>query len=147
MAANEARFRQSSVWDCPLVKLPKIETEAGAITAVNNAIEIPFSIKRVFYLYDIPAGAERGGHAHKELHQLLIAVSGSFDVMLDDGKDKRVVSLNRPYIGLHVIPGVWNNLFNFSSGAICLVLASEVYQEGDYFRNYDEFKKKKYYDI
>ena len=140
-------FRKSTVWDCQLVELPRIRAEAGSITALNNGSDIPFAVKRVYYLYDVPGGAERGGHAHKELYQLIIAASGSFDVVLDDGKNRRSVSLNRPYMGLLIVPGIWRELNNFSSGAICLVLASEGYREEDYFRNYHEFKKEKCYDV
>src|SRR5690606_15144941 len=100
---------------------------------------VPFSIKRAYYLYDVPGGGSRGGHAHKELYQLIIAASGSFDVLLDDGINKKIVQLNRPYYGLMVVPGLWRELFEFSSGAICLVLTSEIYIESDYIRNYDDF--------
>ena len=106
---------------------------------VENHINIPFEVKRVYYLYDIPGGAERGGHAHKNLQQLIIAASGSFTVVLDDGKTKRSVSLNRPYQGLLIVPGIWRELVDFSSGAICLVLASEKYDESDYIREYNDF--------
>jgi dTDP-4-dehydrorhamnose 3,5-epimerase-like enzyme len=104
-------------------------------------MDIPFDVKRLYYLYDVPGGAERGGHAHKGLHQLIVAASGSFDVVLDDGKNRKVVELNRPYYGLYVIPGIWRELINFSSGAICLVLASEKYNIDDYIRDYEEFLK------
>ena len=110
---------------------------------MENSRNIPFDIKRVYYLYDVPGGETRGGHAHKLLHQLIIAASGSFDVLLDDGKNKKVINLNRPYFGLYIIPGIWRELLNFSSGAICLVLASELYSESDYIRNFQiylEFK-------
>lgn len=130
-----------SVYDCSLVTLPKIENRAGNITPVQNSVDIPFDIKRVFYLYDVPGGLSRGAHAHKECHQFLIAASGSFEVLLDDGKIQRTVQLNRPYVGLHIPPMIWASEVNFSSGAICLVLASEVYQETDYLRDYNEFKK------
>ena len=136
-------FRKSTVWDCQLVELPRIRAEAGSITALNNGSDIPFAVKRVYYLYDVPGGAERGGHAHKELYQLIIAASGSFDVVLDDGKNRRSVSLNRPYMGLLIVPGIWRELNNFSSGAICLVLASEGYQEQDYIRDIAAFRKSK----
>ena len=100
---------------------------------------MPFAVKRCYYLYDVPGGEERGGHAHKELQQLIVAASGSFDVILDDGNIKRTISLNRPYYGLLVVPGIWRELNNFSSGSVCLVLASEVYKQEDYIRSYDEF--------
>lgn len=136
-------FRKSTVWDCQLVELPRIRAEAGSITALNNGSDIPFAVKRVYYLYDVPGGAERGGHAHKELYQLIIAASGSFDVVLDDGKNRRSVSLNRPYMGLLIVPGIWRELNNFSSGAICLVLASEGYREGDYIRCFGKYVEQK----
>ena len=123
--------------------LPKIETDAGAITSINGTHEIPFLPKRVYYLYDVPGGSERGGHAHRGLHQLIVAAGGSFDVLIDDGSMKKTVSLNRPYHGLLVVPGIWRELMNFSSGATCLVLASEEYEESDYFRDYSSFVNEK----
>ncbi len=146
-AALPVDFRKSTVWDCRLLELPRIQTEAGSITALNNGRDIPFAVRRVYYLYDVPGGAERGGHAHIELYQLIVAASGSFDVVLDDGKNRQSIFLNRPYMGLLVVPGIWRELNNFSSGAICLVLASEVYQEEDYLREYDEFKNEKCHEI
>lgn len=134
---------KTTVHDCPVIHLPQIQTEAGGITSLNGNINIPFSIKRIYYLYDVPGGAERGGHAHQCLHQLIVAGSGSFDVLIDDGLNKKVVSLNRPYHGLLVVPGIWRELLNFSSGAICLVLASELYSEGDYLRDYNLFRDLK----
>ena len=128
-----------SVFDCNLITLPKIGTLGGNITSVNNNLEIPFETKRIYYLYDVPGGESRGGHAHKNLHQLIIAASGSFDVILDDGSVKRTVNLSRPYFGLYFPPGIWRELNNFSSGSICLVLASEEYDEDDYIRSYEEF--------
>lgn len=130
---------KSSIFNCDVLELPKIHNRAGNITSLNNLVDIPFETKRVYYLYDIPGGESRGGHAHKELQQLIIAVSGSFDVTIDDGKNKKTVSLNRPNYGLHIIPGIWRDLSNFSSGAICLVLASRKYEESDYIRDYQEF--------
>jgi WxcM-like, C-terminal len=130
---------RTSVYDCSVFELPKITNRAGNITPVHNNVEIPFAVKRVFYLYDIPGGESRGAHAHKACHQFLIAASGSFEVLLDDGKTKRLVQLNRPYVGLHIPPGIWASEINFSSGSICLVLASHVYDESDYIRNYDEY--------
>ena len=127
------------VSDCSVIKLPKIENRSGNLTSIQNSIEIPFDIKRIFYLYDIPGGKDRGAHAHLECHQFLIAGSGSFDVLLDDGKLKKLVTLNQPYKGLHIPPGIWASEVNFSSGSICLVLASEKYFEEDYIRNYQEF--------
>lgn len=132
-----------SVSDCLVIELPKIENRSGNLTSIQNSIEIPFDIKRIFYLYDIPGGKDRGAHAHIECHQFLIAGSGSFDVLLDDGKSKKLVTLNQPYRGLHVPPGIWASEINFSSGSICLVLASHKYDEYDYIREYDEFLKNK----
>jgi uncharacterized RmlC-like cupin family protein len=132
-----------TVYDCNLIKLPKVNNPAGNITAVNNKQEVPFQIKRVYYLYDIPGGEARGAHAHKKLEQLIVAASGSFDIILSDGRIKRTVQLNRPDIGLYMPAGLWRELNNFSSGAICLVLASNEYDENDYIRNYKSFKKFK----
>lgn len=131
---------KSSVYDCSVIKLPKIKNLAGNITAINNKDDIlPFVVKRVFYLYDIPGGESRGAHAHKACHQFLIAASGAFEVFLDDGIVKRQVLLNRPYVGLHIPPGIWAAEENFSSGAICLVFASHTYSEEDYLRGYSDF--------
>ncbi|QNR24762.1 sugar 3,4-ketoisomerase [Croceimicrobium hydrocarbonivorans] len=130
----------NSVYDCELIHLPKVGDRNGHISAINNSTEIPFDVKRVFYLYDIPGGESRGAHAHKECHQFLIAASGAFEVLLDDGNIQRVIMLNRPDLGLHIPPGIWASEINFSSGSICLVLASHGYSEGDYIRDYDEFK-------
>lgn len=136
-------MNRPTTFDCPLIYLPKIENRAGNITFVNNNKEIPFEVKRIFFLYDIPGGASRGAHAHKQCHQFLIATSGAFEVLLDDGSVQRQIQLNRPYIGLHIPPGIWASEINFSSGAICLVLASAVYDAGDYIRDYEEFKRYK----
>lgn len=130
---------RQTVYDCSIIELPKIENRAGNITPVQGNINVPFEVKRVFYLYDIPGGEARGAHAHKECHQFLVAAHGSFEVVLDDGINKRTVLLNRPFYGLHIPPGVWAAEQGFSSGAICLVLTSHVYDESDYIRNYDEF--------
>ena len=127
------------VFDCALIPFPQVGDRKGHITAINNSKEIPFDVKRVFYLYDIPGGESRGAHAHKECHQLIIAASGAFDVLIDDGKAKRVITLNRPNVGLHVPPNIWASEINFSSGSICLVLASQQYEEEDYIRNYEDF--------
>ena len=128
-----------SVYDCSLIQLPKIKFRAGNITPVHNSVEVPFDIKRVFYLYDVPGGESRGAHAHKVCHQFLIAASGSFEVLMDDGKIQRIAQLNRPNIGLHIPPGIWASEINFSSGAVCLVLASELYSAEDYIREYESF--------
>jgi hypothetical protein len=130
-------------FDCSVIELAKNHHQKGNISVVENNKEIPFPIKRIYYLYDIPGGEDRGAHAHLELKQLIIAASGSFDIILDDGSVKRTVTLNRPYIGLLVVPGIWRELINFSSGAICMVLASEVYKEDDYIRDYNAFKNYK----
>lgn len=132
---------KGSINCCEIVELPKVHNRAGNITAIENQIHAPFDTKRVYYLYDVPGGADRGGHAHKKLQQFIIAVSGAFDVKIDDGTKQKIVHLDRPYIGLHIVPGIWRELLNFSSGAICLVLASELYSENDYIRHYAEFTK------
>ncbi|NVK04818.1 MAG: WxcM-like domain-containing protein [Flavobacteriia bacterium] len=128
-----------SVFDCSLITLPQIGDRQGHITAINNAEEIPFEVKRIFYLYDIPAGESRGAHAHKECHQLLVAVTGGFEVLLDDGHVQRVVQINRPNQALHIPPGIWASEMNFAGGSICLVLASHTYAESDYLRSYDDY--------
>ena len=129
----------SSVYDCVILPLNKIHNRSGNITIVEGNINLPFDVKRIYYLYDIPGGEDRGGHAHKELRQLIVAASGSFDVLLDDGTNKKIVTLNRPDYGLMIVPGIWRELMEFSSGTVCLVLASEVYDENDYLRNFNEF--------
>jgi dTDP-4-dehydrorhamnose 3,5-epimerase-like enzyme len=129
----------ASVYNCPVITLPKINNRSGNITAVNNELELPFAVKRVYYLYDVPGGETRGGHAHYRLQQLIVAASGSFDVILDDGKVKKTVHLNRPNYGLLIEPGIWRDLVNFSSGAVLLVLASNGYDETDYIRTYKDF--------
>ena len=127
------------VYDCNIIHLPKIENVSGSITPIEGGKEIPFDIKRIYYLYDVPGGANRGGHAHKKLHQLIVAASGSFDIVLDDGIVKKTVQLNRPYYGLYLPAGIWRDIFNFSSGAICVVLASDYYDSSEYIRDYNEF--------
>lgn len=126
---------------CQVIELPRINEPRGNLTFVEANRHIPFGIQRVYYLYDVPGGAERGGHAHKALHQLIIAMSGSFDIHLDDGHNKKSVHLNRSYNGLYVCPMIWREIDNFSSGAVCMVLASEYYEELDYYRNYSDFAK------
>jgi len=125
--------------DCRLIQLPKISDPRGNLTFVEGGNHIPFDIERVYYLYDVPGGSDRGAHAHKALHQLIIAMSGSFDVVLDDGREKRRFHLNRSYYGLYVCPMMWRELDNFSSGSVCMVLASNMYDEDDYYRDYVEY--------
>lgn len=129
-----------SVYDCSIIELDKHHSERmGNLSVVQNGDTVPFDVKRVYYLYDVPGGESRGSHAHRELSQLIIAASGSFRVTLDDGNVKRGFILNRPYHGLYVKPGIWRDLDDFSSGAVCMVLASEVYQPEDYIRDYNDF--------
>ena len=125
--------------DCRIIELPKIQDSRGNLSIVEAGRQIPFDIKRVYYLYDIPGGAARAGHAHRKLHQLMIAMSGAFDVTLDDGKERKKFHLNRSYVGLYIAPMTWRDLDNFSSGAVCMNIASEYYDEADYMRAYDEF--------
>jgi hypothetical protein len=129
--------------ECRIIDLPKISDPRGNLTFIEGGRHVPFDIKRVYYLYDVPGGAERGGHAHKHLHQLIIALSGSFDVVLDDGKQKQRFHLNRSYSGIYVCPMIWRELDNFSSASVCMVLASNLYDEADYYRHYDEFVRAK----
>lgn len=133
----------ATVYHCNLIELDKHHHEKGNISVLENMHEIPFDVNRIYYLYDIPGGESRGGHAHKDLCQLLIAAGGSFDVILDDGKIKRTITLNRPYYGLLIVPGIWRELVNFSSGSTCLVFASHNYTENDYIREYSDFLKYK----
>lgn len=130
----------NTVFDCSLVEISKIHNKAGNLTIAENGLNIPFDVKRIYYLYDVPSGALRGGHAHKELEQYIIAASGSFDVILFDGKNKKKFTLNKPNLALYVVPGMWREIDNFSSGSISMVLASQLYDEKDYIRNYNEFK-------
>ena len=124
---------------CRILELPRITDPRGNLTFIEAGRHVPFDIRRVYYLYDVPGGAERGAHGHRALHQLMVATSGSFDVQLDDGKEKRTFHLNRGYVGLYISPMIWRELTNFSSGAVCMVLASEYYDESDYFRDYGDF--------
>lgn len=133
----------SSIYHCTVLQLSKVHNRAGNITIVERDNHIPFDVKRVYYLYDIPGGESRGGHAHHNLRQLVVAASGSFSVQLDDGKNKKVVTLNRPDYGLIIEPGVWREVLEFSSGAICLVLASDKFDADDYIRDYDSFLRDK----
>ena len=134
----------TTVYDCSVIELSKHHSDRkGNLSVVENDVSVPFDVKRTYYLYDVPGGESRGGHAHKGLHQLIVAVSGSFSVTLDDGSIKRTYTLNRPYQGLLVVPGIWRTLDDFSSGAVCMVLASEKYTEDDYIRTYEDFIKFK----
>ncbi|EAZ96079.1 hypothetical protein FBBAL38_01630 [Flavobacteria bacterium BAL38] len=123
-----------------IVRIPKIEDPRGNLSVIEHEV-VPFDIKRVYYLYDVPAGAERGGHAHKKLQQFLVALAGSFDVVLNDGKEEKTITLNKPFEGLLITNGIWRELKNFSSGAVCLVVASDVFSEEDYIRDFDVFLK------
>lgn len=128
-----------SLSECRFLQFPKIDDTRGALTFIENGRHIPFDIRRVYYLYDVPGGAERAGHAHRALHQVLVAMSGSFDVNLDDGKEKKTFHMNRSYFGLYISPMVWRTIDNFSSGAVCMALASDPYDEKDYLRTYEAF--------
>jgi len=130
-----------SIKQCSTINLPKIADPRGNLAFIEGGRHVPFQIQRVYYLYDTPGGAERGGHAHKNLHQLIIAMSGSFDVILNDGREKKRFHLNRSYYGLYVCPMIWRELDNFSSGSVCMVLASNFYDESDYYRDFQEFLK------
>ena len=134
---------KSRVENCHIVDLKKIVDRAGNITVIESLKNIPFNIKRVYYLFDIPAGGVRGGHAHRNLHQLIVAASGSFNVIIDDGFTTKMITINRPDMGLLIVPGIWRELIDFSSGTISLVLASEKYTEEDYIRDYTDFKRIK----
>ena len=137
-------MKNNSVYDCTIIELDKHHSNRkGTLSVVQNGDTIPFDVKRVYYLYDVPGGESRGAHAHKELSQLIVAASGSFTVTLDDGKVKRSFLLNRPYQGLLVVPGIWRDLDDFSSGSVCMVLASHPYDKEDYIRDYDEFLEYK----
>jgi hypothetical protein len=131
----------ASIGECRIIELPRINDPRGNLTFVEGNRHVPFDIRRVYYLYDVPGGAERGGHGHKQLQQLIIAMSGSFDIALDDGKNRRRHHLNRSYVGLYMPPMIWRELDNFSSGSVCMVLASLPFDEADYFRDHGEFLK------
>ncbi|MDD4969917.1 MAG: FdtA/QdtA family cupin domain-containing protein [Paludibacter sp.] len=136
--------RNLKINDCSIIELDKHHHEKGNISVVENGNEVPFDIKRIYYLYDVPGGEARGGHAHKNLKQMIIAASGSFSVTIDDGTKKKTFMLNRPFQGLLIVPGIWRELDDFSSGSVCLVLASEHFEEEDYLRNYEYFKNFKH---
>jgi len=137
-------MKKTTIYDCSIIKVPKVSNRTGNISIVEGLKNLPFEPKRIFYIYDIPAGEARGAHSHKECHQFIIAASGSFEISLDDGVNKKTVALNRPFYGLHIPPGIWAHELNFSSGSICLVLASEKYNANEYIRNYTEFLTYKY---
>lgn len=130
-----------SLQHCKIIDLPKIEDPRGNLTFIEGGQHVPFEIKRVYYLYDVPGGSSRGGHAHKELHQLLIAMSGSFDILLDDGESQVKYHMDRSYYGLYIPPMLWREIDNFSSGSVCMVLASAHYDEADYYRDYEVFRQ------
>jgi dTDP-4-dehydrorhamnose 3,5-epimerase-like enzyme len=130
---------QATINDCRIIEFPKISDPRGSLTFIESTQSVPFEIRRVYYLYDVPGGAERGGHAHKQLFQVIIAIAGSFDIIVDDGREKRLHHLNRSFRGLLLTPMIWRDIGNFSSGAVCLVLASEHYSEADYIRSYEDF--------
>ena len=132
----------STLQNCKILSIPKIEDPRGNLSVIENNV-VPFKINRVYYLYDVPAGAERGGHAHKKLQQFLIALSGSFDVILNDGKEVKTITLNKPFEGLLITNEIWRELKNFSSGAVCLVIASDVFSEDDYIREFQDFLESK----
>ncbi len=133
----------TTIDDCRLLDFPRITSGRGSITPLEAQKNVPFSIARVFYIYDVPGGASRGGHAHRDIEQVIVSVMSSFDVLLDDGRNRRTVTLNRAYYGLYVPKLIWSELVNFSSGAVCLVLASDLYAEPDYFRRYEDFLRMK----
>ena len=137
-------MKESKVYDCTIIELDQHHTPQGNLSVVSNSKEIPFDVKRIYYSYDIPGGKARGAHAHRQLYQLLVAASGAFSITLDDGTVRRTFLLNHPYQGLLIVPGIWRTLDEFSSGAICLCLASEPYDPADYIRDYDEFLKYKH---
>lgn len=130
----------STIQNCKILSIPKIEDPRGNLSVIENDV-IPFEIKRVYYLYDVPSGAERGGHSHKEQYEFLVALSGSFDVIINDGNQQKIVTLNKPFEGLLITNGIWREIKNFSSGAVCLVIASDVFSEEDYVREFEDFLK------
>jgi len=136
--------RLTTVDDCKIISLPKVQNISGNITVLENKKSIPFDVNRVYYLYDVPSNEERGGHAHYGLEQYLVAASGSFDIVLNDGNKSRLVNLNRPDQALYIVPGIWREIQNFSGGSICMVLASHIFDEKDYIRDYTDFKEWKF---
>jgi hypothetical protein len=132
-------MKKMTIFDCSIIELPTYKNRSGNISIVENGMNLPFNVRRVFYIYDIPGGEDRGAHAHKECHQFLIAASGSFEIELNDGINKRTIMLNRPYFGLHIPPGIWAAERGFSSGAVCLVLTSHKYDLNDYIQDYNDF--------
>lgn len=142
--AYHVGMKKMSLDDCRIIELPKISDPRGNLSFVESNNQIPFAINRVYYVYDVPGGTDRGGHAHKGLHQLIIAMSGSLDVTLDDGKNKKKFHLARSYYGLYVAPMMWREIDNFSSGSVLMVLASNIYSEDDYYRNYDDFMRARW---
>jgi hypothetical protein len=132
-------MKGSTIDECRIIEVPRVHFRAGNISVVDGIKEVPFQVKRLFWIYDIPAGEARGAHAHRECHQFIVAASGSFEIEVDDGEKRKVFYLNRPFSGLHVPPGIWAHEMNFSAGAICLVLTSHNYDMNDYIRNYDEY--------
>lgn len=143
MSTSDIDATTTTVDDCRVIELPRVERARGNISYVESKKDVPFALQRVYYLYDVPGGQGRGGHAHCELQQLIVACLGAFDVVLDDGRQRRTVTLNRSYLGLYLYPGIWREIVNFTSGAICLVLASTPYDETDYIRGYDDFLRFK----
>ncbi|MHC1731124.1 MAG: FdtA/QdtA family cupin domain-containing protein [Bacteroidales bacterium] len=134
-------MKRSLLSDCTIIELPKVHFKAGNMSVADGIKELPFKVSRAFWIYDIPAGESRGAHAHRECHQFIIAGSGSFEVEADDGREKRTFFLNRPFYGLHIPPGIWAHELNFSAGAICIVLTSHPYDDDDYIKDYDEFRR------
>ena len=134
---------KTTVHDCKVIELPRMYDQRGSLTHISNGVQVPFDIVRTYYLYDVPGGESRGGHAHKELQQLMVSVMGAFDVIVDDGSEKKTIRLDRAYFGLYIPKQIWRELINFSSGANCLVLASLAYDEHEYVRNYDEYLRIK----
>ncbi|MDG1841284.1 MAG: FdtA/QdtA family cupin domain-containing protein [Crocinitomicaceae bacterium] len=133
----------NTIFNCDIIELKKINNRAGNISVVENDLSIPFKINRVYYIYDVPGGSDRGGHAHKTLEQYVVAVSGAFDIIIDDGRNKKSIRLDRPYIALHIKKGIWREMRNFTSGSVCMVMASLPYDKEDYIDNYKAFKKFK----